>query len=114
MKSSAACVSYSPSSKFRPLGSPMWIRHSIDWLRTGYPEDEPLTGYSSLIALNGPISLTDEQTQEIASELELRGKPCDSADIGVAITKTTDRVPTATQVRGVAEALEIRRIKRWY
>jgi hypothetical protein len=33
----------------------------INWLRAGYPDDAPRTGYSPLLALNGPISLSDKQ-----------------------------------------------------
>jgi hypothetical protein len=37
----------------------------INWLRAGYPDDAPRTGYCPLLALNGPISLSDKQTQAV-------------------------------------------------
>jgi Protein of unknown function (DUF3349) len=77
----------------------------INWLRAGYPDDAPRTGYSPLLALNGPISLSDKQTQEVVDQLPL---PCDRADIGVAITKATDRLPNESQVQKVAGVLRDR------
>ena len=39
----------------------------VDWLRAGYPEEAPTTGYSPLLALNGPISLTGPRLVSITS-----------------------------------------------
>ena len=75
----------------------------IGWLRAGYPDDAPATGYSPLLALNGPASLSTRQTVQIVGEL--RGAATDPIDIGVAITKTTNRLPTEAQTRTVTEAL---------
>jgi hypothetical protein len=33
------------------------FRSIIDWFRVGYPDEAPSTGYSPLLALNGPIGL---------------------------------------------------------
>jgi hypothetical protein len=73
----------------------------INWLRAGYPDDAPRTGYSPLLALNGPISLSDKQTQEVVEQFE--NVPHGQADIGVAITKVTGRLPNASQVRKVVQ-----------
>lgn len=63
----------------------------IEWLRAGYPDDAPRTGYSPLLALNGPLSLSARQTAQIVAKL---GEgPTDSIDIEVTITKVTQ--PTA-------------------
>ena len=70
----------------------------IDWLRAGYPDEAPRTGYSPLIALNGPIALSQKQTQEVVDELG--ADPSDRTEVGVAITKATGRLPNASQVRG--------------
>ena len=75
----------------------------IEWLRAGYPDDAPTTGYSPLLALNGPISLSARQTARIVGELG--DAPSDLIDIGVAITKATNRLPTEAQTRTVAQAL---------
>ena len=79
------------------------FRSVIGWLRSGYPDEAPPTGYLPLIALNGPMALTPRQIQHIVDELD--GAPADTIDIEVAITKATDRLPTQTQTRAVAIAL---------
>jgi Protein of unknown function (DUF3349) len=79
------------------------VRSIIDWLRSGYPDEAPRTGYSPLLALNGPIALSARQTQQIVAEL---GEgPTDSIDIGVTITKATNHLPTQAQTRAVTRAL---------
>lgn len=79
------------------------LRSVVDWLRAGYPDEAPATGYSPLMALNGPIALTPKQRGHVLAEL--RGEPSDIVDIGVAITRATDRLPTVHQVRAVARTL---------
>lgn len=79
------------------------VRSIIDWLRAGYPDEAPRTGYSPLLALNGPIALSARQTEQIVAEL---GEgPADSVDIGVAIAKATKRLPTQAQTCAVTRAL---------
>lgn len=82
------------------------FRSVIGWLRSGYPEEAPPSGYSPLLALNGPMRLTPRQTQHIVDQLV--GGPTDITDIGVAITKATDRLPTPAQTRAIATALDPR------
>jgi hypothetical protein len=79
------------------------LRAAIDWLRAGYCDEAPQTGYSPLIALQGPIALSEEQTAEIVDDLE--GHDSDRVDIEVAITKATDRLPTDNQIRRIERAL---------
>ncbi len=79
------------------------FRSVIGWLRAGYPDEAPPTGYSPLLALNGPMALTPRQIQHIVDELD--GAPADTIDIGVAITKATNRLPTQTQTQTVTQAL---------
>ena len=75
------CVT-TPAPHRRPLpltpppvgntGPPGYIGHTIrsiiDWLRAGYPDEAPRTGYSPLLALNGPIALSARQTEQIVAE----------------------------------------------
>lgn len=75
----------------------------IEWLRTGYPDEAPQTGYSPLLALNGPTALSARQTAQIVAELG--EAPIDSIDIGVTITKATNHLPTQAQTRTVTRAL---------
>ncbi|MGO9511006.1 MAG: DUF3349 domain-containing protein [Mycobacterium sp.] len=79
------------------------FRSVIRWLRSGYPVEAPPTGYSPLLALNGPMALNQRQTQHIVDQLA--DAPADTTDIEVAITKITDRLPTQCQTRAVAMTL---------
>lgn len=79
------------------------MRSVIGWLRAGYPDDAPGQGYSPLLALNGPAALTSRHTAQIVSELG--DGPADRIDIGIAITKATNRLATQAQTRAVTRAL---------
>jgi Protein of unknown function (DUF3349) len=76
----------------------------IAWLRAGYADEAPRTGYSPLIALNGPIALSDRETREIKTAL-VDGL-CDTTDIAVAITRVTGRLPNPSQVHKVGKTLD--------
>ena len=69
----------------RPRRVRMVVTSVVDWLRAGYPEEAPTTGYSPLLALNGPISLTERQTERVVREL--CDGPASTTQIDVAITK---------------------------
>ena len=75
----------------------------IEWLRAGYPDEARRHGYSPLLALNGPPSLSARQTDQIVDGLSVG--PSDSVDVGVAITKATNQLPTPAQTRTVTRAL---------
>jgi hypothetical protein len=79
------------------------VRSVLEWLRSGYPDDAPRTGYSPLLALNGPIGLTVRQTEHVGNELHRR--PTDVTDIAVAITTATHRLPTPSQVDAILAVL---------
>ena len=83
------------------------MRSIVEWFRAGYPDDAPSTGHSPLLALNGPIALSQQQTDQIVDEL--RDRSSDSVDIDVAITKVTDQLPTQAQILKIKLALEHRR-----
>jgi hypothetical protein len=80
------------------------FRSIVSWLRSGYPDEAPTTGYSPLLALNGPMTLSAKQTQHVVDELA--GTVNDIIDVGVAITKITGLLPTPSQIRAIAQALE--------
>jgi hypothetical protein len=94
----------------RPRRSRAVVRPFIDWLRAGYSDEAPRTGHSPLIALNGPVALSDKQVQKVVGELGIERS--DTTDIGVAISRATGCLPNVSQIRQVAGALEARRIKR--
>jgi hypothetical protein len=79
----------------------------ITWLRAGYADEAPRTGYCPLIALNGPIALSDRQTHAIAAALG--AALCDTTDIAVAITRVTGRLPNPSQVQKVGRTLDARK-----
>jgi Protein of unknown function (DUF3349) len=79
----------------------------IAWLRAGYADEAPRTGYSPLIALNGPIALSDRETHEIATEFV--AVRCDPTDIAVAITRVTGRLPSPSQVQKIGKTLDARK-----
>ena len=76
----------------------------IGWLRAGYPDEAPRTGYSPLLALSGPLALTPRQTDDIVGDLH-GAATTTTTDIEVAITKVTDRLPSQTQIRAISRAL---------
>jgi Protein of unknown function (DUF3349) len=88
-----------PLKRIRRMGRPI-----IEWVRAGYPEDAPKTGYNPVIALTGPMSLTQRQTQQVLTRL--RGRPTDPVSIDVAITEITGHLPNPTQTRSVVRAIE--------
>lgn len=79
---------------------------AIGWLRAGYAEQAPRTGHSTLIALYGPVSLTARQLG--CAVAALGDGPSSSADIDVAITMATNRLPTPSQRYAVSRALRPR------
>jgi Protein of unknown function (DUF3349) len=80
------------------------FRSVVDWLRAGYADEAPKTGHCPLIALQGPISLSQRQTQQVLDELGNR--PADPVEIEVAITKATGQLPSDTQLRKIIRTLE--------
>lgn len=95
----------------RPRPQPQirgFLRSVIYWLRSGYPDDAPVTGYSPLLALNGSPSLTPQQTQHALAHLSSRSATGDIIDIQVAITAATGQLPTDTQTAAIAHELRRR------
>jgi uncharacterized protein DUF3349 len=79
------------------------VQSVIEWVRAGYPDEAPRTGYSPLLALMGPISMTRSQLDRIVRELDARR--ADPIDVQVAIAKITGRLPSEAQTRAVMHAL---------
>jgi Protein of unknown function (DUF3349) len=106
----ANCKVLRPRRQRQPFWRPplKWVqrtgRSMIEWVRAGYPEDAPKTGYNPVIALTGPMSLTRRQTQQVVDGL--RGHPTDPVSIDVAITEVTGQLPNPTQTRAVARAIQ--------
>lgn len=78
------------------------LRAVVDWLRAGYSADAPREGHCALIALAGPVSLSDSEIDRAMAESPPRA---DDVDIQMAITKVTDHLPTRGQVQQVRRVL---------
>ncbi len=78
---------------------------ALDWLRAGYPDAATPPGYCSLVALNGPQSMTKHQVAQVLHHLSARTTAPTVTDIKVAIVKVTDRLPNPDQVAQVRRGL---------
>ena len=75
----------------------------VSWLRAGYPEGIPPTDTFALLALL-TRRLGNDEVKVVASELMQRGD-FDDIDIGVAISKLTDELPSEEDVERVRTRL---------
>jgi Protein of unknown function (DUF3349) len=75
----------------------------IEWLRAGYPHGVPPTGYIPALALLSR-RLSTEEVNLVAHELMQRDD-FDHIDIAVAITQTTNELPTTEDVERVRQQL---------
>ncbi|BBZ35372.1 DUF3349 domain-containing protein [Mycolicibacterium confluentis] len=75
----------------------------VSWLRAGYPEGVPQNDYLPLLALLSRRLTTDE-VKIVARELTSRPE-FDDIDIGTAIMRITDELPSAIDVERVRERL---------
>jgi hypothetical protein len=75
----------------------------VSWLRAGYPEGIPPTDTFPLLALL-TRRLSNDEVKIVAQELMQRGD-FDDIDIGVAISKLTDELPSEADVERVRTRL---------
>jgi hypothetical protein len=75
----------------------------VAWLRAGYPEGIPPTDTFALLALL-TRRLSNDEVKAVASELMQRGD-FDNVDIGVAISKITDGLPSEEDIERVRTRL---------
>lgn len=90
-----------------------WLRRAAAaaaaWVRAGYDQDAPRLGFSPLIALNGPVSLTGGQLDQVVKNLRTCGNTDPGpVDVRVAICTVTGRLPSPSQVAAVLQALSAR------
>jgi Protein of unknown function (DUF3349) len=75
----------------------------VSWLRAGYPEGVPPTDTFALLALLSR-RLTNDEVKAVACDLMEHGE-FDKIDIGVAISKLTDELPSEDDIERVRARL---------
>lgn len=86
------------------------VASMVAFLRAGYPSGAPAVGYAPLLALL-PRRVSDEEVTTIATTLLAPRRPSiarpsiSTVDVGVEITRVTDRLPSADDVDRVRRRL---------
>ena len=82
-----------------------WVSSIVAFVRAGYPTGMPATGYAPLAALLRRRVCDDEITA-ITNELIMHGRrPISTADVGVAITRITNAMPSQDDIARVQRRL---------
>jgi hypothetical protein len=82
----------------------------VGFLRAGYPEAAPPTGYVPLLALLRR-RLSDDEVSAVATHLAASGDvSVDGIDIGTAITRITHELPAADDIDRIRQRLNSRNI----
>jgi hypothetical protein len=83
-----------------------WVTSIVAFLRAGYPTGMPTGGYPPLATLSRRRPSSDE-ISAITSELVMqRRRPISTTDVGVAITRVTDEMPTQDDIARVKRRLD--------
>ena len=78
----------------------------VAFIRAGYPQGVPETDYVPLLALLRRRS-SDDEVAAVATQLAARGEMnIDAADIGAAIIRITDELPSLADLERVQRRLE--------
>jgi Protein of unknown function (DUF3349) len=82
------------------------VARMVAFVRAGYPQGVPETDYIPLLALLRR-RLSDDEVAAVATQLVHRGElNIDIADIGAAITRITDELPSPADLDRVQRRLE--------
>jgi hypothetical protein len=82
------------------------VARVVAFVRAGYPQGVPQTDYIPLLALLRR-RLSDDEVAAVAIQLAARGElNIDPADIGVAITRFTDELPSPADLDRVQRRLD--------
>jgi hypothetical protein len=89
-----------------------WVTSIVAFVRAGYPSGMPVTGYVPLVALTRR-RLCDDDITVIARDLIARRLwPIGSIDIGVAVTRITNQLPSPDDVSRVQRRVHALRCSR--
>ena len=80
-----------------------FLNSIVSWLRAGYPEGVPPTDTFAVLALLAR-RLTNDEVKAVACDLMEHGE-FDKIDIGVAISKLTDELPSEDDIERVRTRL---------
>jgi hypothetical protein len=83
-----------------------WVSTIVAFVRAGYPTGMPATGYVPLAALCRRRISNDEITTITSELLRHRRRPITTADVGVAITRITDEMPSQEDIARVQRRLD--------
>ena len=82
------------------------VARIVAFIRAGYPQGVPPIDYIPLLALLRR-RLTDDEVTDVATQLATSGElNFDIADIGAAITRFTDQLPSPDDLDRVQRRLE--------
>ena len=82
------------------------VARMVAFVRAGYPQGVPETDYIPLLALLRR-RLSDDEVAAVATQLAGRGElNIDTADIGAAIIRITDEMPSPTDLDRVQRRLD--------
>jgi len=83
-----------------------WVSSIVAFVRAGYPAGMPTTGYVPLAALSRRRPSDDEITA-ITGELIMQARrSINTADVGVAITRVTNELPSQDDIARVQRRLD--------
>ena len=77
----------------------------VAFMRAGYPTGMPATGYLPLAALSRRRVSDDEITAMTAELMKGRQWPISTVDVGVAISRITDAMPSPEDIERVQHRL---------
>ena len=81
-----------------------WVSSIVAFVRAGYPTGMPATGYVPLVALCRR-RISNAEIKAITSELLLH-RPISTTDVGVAITRITNEMPSQDDIVRVQRRLD--------
>jgi hypothetical protein len=83
-----------------------WVSSIVAFVRAGYPTGMPATGYVPLAALSRRRVSNDEITAITSELVKQKHRPISATDVGVAITRVTNAMPSQDDIARVQRRLD--------